>query len=303
MTWQIKNNSWPTCSQTIQNQSEQVLSQVEGVTTLAVNRLTLLTGLDGLGGKVTFNRHALSVGAEKLLSLRNELDSLLCQGQVLSVHPYQFCAENSANAAYHLTPANAVKRLANKLLDSHDENRPTAACYAVGIMIAAQNLTEFAVNTSAVFDVLSLPTLGMVSRRATQGVTLEKDKLTLPQGAQVPLFKPVAALNSMPLRSMFDFQGAQLAQLESLAADAQTPIAKLQALAVKRTVHLNKLSDAINKLKQESIEVRMFSAHGTPNALYAHLLQSTPPGPEYTHTFTALLLSQTPLTFIEELFA
>ena len=297
MSWQTQSFNWPISAQTIQSQSEQVLAQAGSVAEQAANRLA------PLAGKVSFNRHALSVAAENLLQLRGQLDNLLCRGQVLSVHPYQFFSDNTAKQAYHLTPANAVKRLADKLVDSHDENRPVTACYALGIMIAEPNLAAFAISTRAVFNVLSLPDLGMVSRRAKQGLSLEQDKLTLPLAAKQPLFKPTAALNSSPLCQVLNSQGAQLAQLESIAADKQTPIATLQALAVKRGVHLNQLHDAIEQLKQSDIQVRVFAGQGTPDELHAQLQLSTPPGQGNIHTFAALLLSETPLTFIGELFA
>ena len=297
MKWQLQHFTWPRCAQAIQSQSEQVLAQAGNLAEQAANRLTPLVGT------VSFNRHALSVEAENLLQLRGQLDDLLCRGQVLSVHPYQFFSDNTAKQAYHLTPANAVKRLANKLVDSHDENRPVTACYALGIMIAEPNLAAFAISTRAVFNVLSLPDLGMVSRRAQPGLNLEQDKLTLPLAAKQPLFKPAAALNASPLRQVLNCQGAQLAQLESLAGDRQTPIAKLQALAVKRHEHLNQLHAAIEDLKQSDIQVQVFAGQGTSDELHAQLQLSTPPGPENIHTFAALLLSDTPLTFIGELFA
>jgi hypothetical protein len=297
MTWKIHNFSWSATAQDIQQKSEQVLEKVGGITEPAANRLT------PLAGKVSFNRHPLSAEAEHLLQLRGQLDDLLCQGQVLSVHPYQFVTASSAKAAYHLTPANAVKRLADKLLDSNDENRPTAPCYALGLMIAEQNLPAFAASTRAVFEVLALPELGMVARRACAGLTLEQDKFTQPLTAKQPLFKPAAALNSAPLRQVLSWQGAQVAQLESIAGDRKTPVARLQALAVKRSAHLTQLHAAIESLKQSDIKVLVFAAQGSPVVLNALLQQSTPPGHEHTHTFAALLLSQTPLTFIAELFA
>ncbi|PKH06655.1 hypothetical protein [Moritella sp. Urea-trap-13] len=297
MTWETQHFSWSASGQTIQDKSEQVLGQVAGIMAQAAHRLT------PLAGKVNFNRHALSVEAENLLALRGQLDNLLCQGQVLSVHPYLFLTDNVANAAYHLTPANAVQHLADKLLDSSDENRPTGPCYALGLMIAEQNLPAFAATTKAVFEVLALPELGMVSRRAMRGLTLDKDKFTQPLTAKQPLFKPASALNPAPLRQVLNWQGAQIAQLGSIAADRQTPIVKLQALAMKRTAHLTQLHDAIENLKQSAIQVRVFSTNGSPEALNVMLQQSTPPGYEHTHTFAALLLSQTPLTFISELFS
>ncbi|PKH06394.1 hypothetical protein [Moritella sp. Urea-trap-13] len=296
MTWQVQHFNWSASAQTIQGKSEQVLGKMAGIIEQAAHRLT------PLADKVSFNRHALSAEAANLLALRGELDDLLCQGHVLSAHPYLFLADNVANAAYHLTPANAVQHLADKLLDSSDDNRPTGPCYALGLMIAEQNLPAFGASTKAVFDVLALPELGMVARRAGQGLTLEQDKFTQPLAAKKPLFRPASALNSAPLRQVLNWQGAQVAQLESIAADRQTPIVKLQALSMKRTAHLTLLHDAIESLKQSAIQVRVFSAEGSPEVLNAMLQQSIPPGYEHTHTFAALLLSQTPLTFISELF-
>lgn len=297
MTWQTAHFNWSASAQIIQQQSEQVLGQVDDITKQATHRLT------PLADKVAFNRDPLSVDAEDLLVLRSKLDDLLCKGHVLSAHPYLFVADNVANAAYHLTPVSAVQHLTDKLLDSSDENRPTGPCYALGLMIAEQNLPAFAASTKAVFEVLALPELGMVARRAVHRLKLEQDKFTQPLAAKQPLFKPASALNPAPLRQILNWQGAQVAQLESIAADRQTPVVKLQALAMKRTAHLTQLHDAIESLKQGAIQVRVFSAKGSPEVLNAMLQQSTPPGYEHTHTFAALLLSQTPLTFISELFS
>jgi len=69
--------------------------------------------LTALESKVTFNRHALSSDAVGLLTLRNQLNDLLCQGQIIAAHPYQFNVENNAKQAYHLSPINAVNSVSN----------------------------------------------------------------------------------------------------------------------------------------------------------------------------------------------
>lgn len=297
MTWQVVSHQWPDSAQAIQTQSTEILSQVAGVMTASVNRV------GGLVGNVSLERHPLSQSADAILSARSALETLLCQGQILSVHPYQFQVGSAVQSGHHLSPERATDILASKLLDVNDKHKPTGKLYAVGWMIAESSLANFAKSTKALFDVVNIPELGMVTRRLAKEQSLQTDKFTQPKAIIQPRFKPQSNLTPEPLRSVLNWQGAQVAQLESLAADRQSPVDKLSQLAQKRGLQLQEWQASINGLKQSNVELLKFEATGTTEVLATMLKQSQPPSRANSYTFASLFLSSEPLTFLSELFA
>ena len=296
MTWQNSAFNWPASAQAIQNSSESVLNQVAG-------KMTESSGLlNTLASNVTFNKHPLSNEAQALINLRSQLDSLLCSGQILSVHPYQFSVGHNVESGYHLAPDIAVSTLAAKLLDTNDRYRPTSNINVVGWMIAEKSLAEFAKATKALFGVVNIPELGMVSRRLEKEQSLQTDKFTRPSAIVQPRFKPQLNVNPQPLREALKWQGAQVAQLESLAADKQSPVEKLSHLAQKRGEKLDAWKQAINALKSSGVEIYKFEASGTPDVIATRLNQSAPPSRANSSTFASLFISASPLTFLSEVF-
>ncbi|MCG7499383.1 hypothetical protein MHO82_21180 [Vibrio sp. Of7-15] len=297
MSWQTASFQWPNSAQSIQAGCESVLDQLPSTTATATTRLHTVSG------KVSFNRHPLSESAQAHLGLRQQLDTLLCQGQVLSVHPYQYQVGHQVASGHHLSPDRAVSILADKLLDTNDKHKPIGQCHALGWMIAESSLAQFAKCTQTLFEVVNIPELGMVARRLAKEQQLQSDKFTQPHAVFQPRFMPNANIHSALLREAMAWQGAQVAQLESLAADRQTPVDKLSQLAQKRGQRLHDWQRAINQLKDSSVPLLTFEATGTPDVLATLLKQSQPPSREHSYTFAALFLSTEPLTFLSELFA
>lgn len=273
------------------------MTKVEGHSNKAVERI------QALKGQVTFARHPLSTNAEALLGLRTELDTLLTSVQVLCVHPYQHGIGAVTQAGHHLAPDEAVTVLANKLKDFNDRHHPKGNLHVVGWMLAENTLANFAAATKALYEVVNISELGMVSRRVSKEQNLQPEKMTKMEAIVQPRFKPVAPLNQDPLRLVEQWQGAQIAQLESLASDRQTPVDKLAALAEKRAAQLNDWSQAINTLKQGDVGLHKFAVSGTADMIATKLNQSTPPGRENSYTFACMFISAKPLTFVSELFA
>lgn len=297
MSWQSASYQWPACAQAIQEQSESVTKQIPTITTESTTRL------EKVSGKVGFNRHSLSQESESLLVLREQLESLLCRGQVLSVNPYQFQVGSQAEAGHHLSPEAAIEVLSSKLLDVNDKHKPNDELYMVGWMLAKSSLADFALASRALFNAVNIPELGMVVRRLEREQSLQTDKFTKPNCIVQPRFKPTANINQQPLRDALFWQGGQLAQLESLAADKQTPVAKLKLLAQKRGQQLAQWQQAINDLKHSNAELFKFEAKGSADVLATRLKQSQPPARANNFTFTTLFISDQPLTFLSEVFA
>lgn len=95
--------------------------------------------------------------------------------------------------------------------------------------------------------------------------------------------------------------GAELAQLESLARDSQTPIAKLQELATRCTARLAQLAETLAQLGTLSGTLWHWQGQGDAASLATQLGQSSPPDHSQSMTVAALLLSPSQLTFWQEL--
>jgi len=297
MTWQPASHQWPESAQAIQSSSDSVLNQVNGVMDSAINKVKAVEN------KVAFSRHPLSNDAESLLSNRKKLDALLVQGQISCVHPYQHQVGSKNENGDHLSVSVAVQTLANKLIDVQDDYLPAGDLHVQGIMIAEQNMGDFALHCQQLFNVLPIPELGIVARRSNQALGQAQSKLIKPLPIVQPRFKPQAPINVDPLRQVLQYQGGQIAQLESIAGDKQTPMQKLQALAGKRNAQLTTWHGALDQLKNSNVQVYQFSAKGKVNVISTRLAQSSMPGHDHTYTFASLFISTSPLTFLSELFA
>ncbi len=83
----------------------------------------------------------------------------------------------------------------------------------------------------------------------------------------MPRWRADEPLSWAPLRPASLALGAELAQLESLARDSQTPIAKLLGLATRRTARLAQLAEALAKLGTLSGTLWHWQGQGMPPAL------------------------------------
>lgn len=296
MTWQPASFTWPNSAEQMQRSAESVLSQVSNQADQSVGRL------QALKGRVAFSRHALSSDAEALLDLRRQLDDLLMFGQVLCVYPYQHGVGSQSEHGHYLSPDEAITVLQTKLKDTADKYHPKGDLHVLGWMLAENTLGSFAQATNNLYQVVNVPELGLLSRRVNKEQSLQADKMTKPDTIVQPRFKPSAHINPEPVRLVERWQGAQIAQLESLAGDRQTPVDKLASLAVKRSAMLDTWSQNINELKQSGINLHKFEASGRADVIAAKLQKAKPPNRGHGYTFACLFISNKPLTFLSELF-
>lgn len=292
----MQNSSltWPTTAQTIQSNADTVTSQVTAEANSAVGRLTALIS------DAEFTRHPLSTEAESLNGLRDDLENLLTQGQVLTVSPYQFEVGTSYESGQYLNPQSALEVLSKKLSDQVDKHRPTGILNCIFIMITESQLNSFATKLTNLTTILPFPEWCQVARQATALSTNSIDKLYQPAVISQPRFKPQANLNANPLRELLKQQGAQLATLESLANDKTNVIEKLQALAIKKENKLTDILSALNTLKAVSGNIYSQKITGSTQSVATQLNQLTAPN-NNQHTVASLIISTEPLTFFEEL--
>ena len=284
--------AWSNKAKFIQTSAEGVTEQVDTTMDAA------LANLINIESDAGYSPHPLSKDAAALSSLRNDLDNLLNQGQVITASPYQ--VGNEQNSGHYLNPQTAVEILTAKLRDQVDKNRPTSTLYCIAIMVSESQLTQFATMLTNLTTVLTFPDWCQAARQSTALSTNSVDKFYQPGAIAQPRFKPQANLNAEPLRELLKQQGSQIATLESLANDTKNVIGKLQLLAAKRVNKLEEISLKINGLKTLSNSVYSISLTGSTESIATQLKQATLPN-NNQHTIMSLLLSPQPLTFFEEL--
>lgn len=291
MSWTTSPIHWPASAAGMRAQVQPVLAQVPGSNTAAQARL------DALAARAQYPVNPLSGTATALAGLRAELDALLANGRALSVTPEQYGVGQEQGGDHALSAPNAVARLAAKLRDGADPLTPTGSGHAVAWLVTAQSASELANLLAALCPVLPIPAWCTTLRR----LQASNDAMTQPTAPMVPRWRQDEPLIWDPLRQTRSALGASIAQLESLTADSQTPIARLQTLAARRQDRLTALGQALEQLAALSGQLWHWQGEGDAASLANQLEASSPPSHAHTHTVATLLLSATPITFWQEL--
>ncbi len=291
MNWTTSTIHWPASAAGMRAQVQPVLARVPGSNTAALARL------DTLAGRAHYPVNPLSNAAAALASLRAELDALLANGRALSVTPEQYGIGQVQGSDHALSAPNALARLAAKLRDGADPLAPTGSGHAVAWLVTAQSASELANLLAILCPVLPIPAWCATLR----WLQASNDVMTQPTAPMVPRWRQDEPLVWKPLRQTRSALGASIAQLESLAADSQTPIARLQTLAARRQDRLSALDQALDGLAAQSGQLWHWQGTGNAASLASQLEVSNAPSHAHTHTVATLLLSATPLTFWQEL--
>ncbi len=291
MSWAQGGLRWPASADALHTRAREVLMQLPASQTSAMGRL------QGLAARAQYRRHPLSEAAESLAGLRAELDRLLVHGHCLTVTPYQHGVGQQQGNQHHLSAPNAVAALAAKLQDGADPRLPGGQQHAIAWLVTGNSAEDLARQLAPLCALLPLPEWCATLRR----LTASNDAMHQPSAARVPRWRADEPLCWDPLRPARAVLGVELAQLESLARDSQSPIDKLQGLAEHRTARLDSLATAMTELGKLSGSLWHWQGQGDAASLATQLGQSTPPDHSMSMTVGALLLSPSPLTFWQEL--
>ncbi|MCW0506912.1 hypothetical protein [Aeromonas piscicola] len=291
MSWTQGALRWPASAASLQANAQGVLAQIPTTQTSATGRL------QALAARAQYRSHPLSEAATALAGLRAELDQLLVTGRCLAVTPYQHGVGEQQGNQCHLSAPKAVATLAAKLQDGADPLLPSGQLHALAWLVTGNSAEDLAKQLAILCALLPLPEWCATLRR----LTANNDTMSQPTAAKVPRWRADEPLNWAPLRPACMAQGATLAQLESLARDSQTPIAKLQGLATRRTARLAQLAETLAQLGTLSGMLWHWQGQGDTASLATQLGQSSPPDHSQSMTVGALLLSPSPLTFWQEL--
>lgn len=291
MSWSQRALRWPASADSIHTRAQGVLGQLPATQASAMARL------QGLTGRAQYRRHPLSETAAALAGLRSELDRLLVTGRCLTVTPYQHGVGQQQGQQFSLAAPNAVATLAAKLQDGADPRLPSGQLHALAWLVTGNSETAQADALAPLCAILPLPEWCATLRR----LTANNDAMSQPTAAKVPRWRADEPLSWDPLRPALMAQGAELAQLESLAQDGTTPIAKLAALAERRAAKLAELEKALDQLAAIRGQLWQWQGQGDAASIAAQLGLSNPPDHSHSMTVGTLLLSPSPLTFWQEL--
>lgn len=291
MSWTQGALRWPASADSVHSRAQGVLGQLPATQDSATGRL------QALSARAQYRRHPLSDAATALAGLRAELDQLLVTGRCLTVTPYQHRVGQQQGQQFSLAAPNAVATLAAKLQDGADPLLPSGQLHALAWLVTGNSAEDLAKQLAILCALLPLPEWCATLRR----LTANNDTMSRPTAAKVPRWRADEPLSWAPLRPARMALGAELTQLESLARDSQTPIAKLQGLAIRRAARLAQLAEALAELGTLSGTLWHWQGQGDVASLATQLGQSTPPDHSQSMTVAALLLSPSPLTFWQEL--
>ncbi|KLV47721.1 hypothetical protein SH16_01454 [Aeromonas caviae] len=291
MSWVQGALRWPASAGSIHIRAREVLGQIPARQASAMDRL------QGVAARTQYRRHPLSEAAGGLAGLRADLDRLLVNGHCLTVTPYLHGVGQQQGNQHHLSAPNAVASLAAKLQDGADPHLPSRKQHALAWLVTGNSAEDLARQLAPLCALLPLPEWCATLR----SLTASNDPMHQPTATRVPRWRAGEPLCWAPLRPARAALGAELAQLESLARDSQSPIDKLQGLAVRRSARLDALATTLAELGKLSGTLWHWQGQGDVASLATQLGQSTPPDHSMSMTVGALLLSPSPLTFWQEL--
>ena len=191
--------------------------------------------------------------------------------QCIVVTPFQSGVGQGTGYQRYLSAPNLLQRLADKLVDGTDPQRPTGEQYALVLVFLGTRYDGLA-NTLSTFNaVLPIADLQKAERRAGNLFTLEAEKWELPAAGALPRWSGLPLERCTLLKNASQAINGQLAQLESYAADS-SPLSDLAQLAQRKAQQAIEQNDSLNDLKA-------LLANGTPDAsMQARLLGPGDPG-------------------------
>lgn len=247
MTWMPVGLQWPT-------EATQWMDDLKDAKDMAILE-GQKTGerLLGLADQVSTDPSQLGDLAKQAAAIgRNALDAQFAEvPRCITVTPFQ--AGVGAGQGYQraLSAPNVVQRLADKLQDSTDPNRPagdSAEQYALVLLFLGTEYNGMANLLGKFNGLMPIGDLQRAERRATNLVRLEADKWTIPTAGQQPAWAPLPLERCTVLREARSAFNDQLASLESYAANS-SPLSDLTELAQRKAAQVLEQSDRLASLR------------------------------------------------------
>lgn len=247
MNWMPVSLQWPT-------EATKWMDDLKGAKDMAILE-GQKTGerLLGLVDQVSTDLSQLGDLAKQAAAIgRNALDAQFSEvPRCITVTPFQAGVGDGQGYQRALSAPSVVQRLADKLQDSTDPNRPTgdsAEQYALVLLFLGTDYNGMGSLLGKFNGLMPIGDLQRAERRATNLVRLEADKWTIPSAGQQPAWASLPLERCTVLREARSAFNDQLASLESYAANS-SPLSDLAELAQRKAAQALEQSDRLASLR------------------------------------------------------
>lgn len=287
--------SWNAASVKLPASVSGMFTQANGVlSNLSASGVTALQAIDA---KANWPQPATASAADKMAALRTQLDTLTANGQSLTVHAWQHGVGKEEKSGCYLSPANAAKRLAEKLTDAADGRVPSANVQAVALMVCAGSPEAFIALLEPLATLVATPGMLQALRMAKSQVGLQISKMQTGNTMKNPYWSACGQLLPEPQRS--SRRGLLCALDVAGSYGTRNMVATLSALAAERQQRIQAMQTAWAQLQQIKGALWSFSGTGSPAAL-ADTIKAGTPGEDNVHTVATLFVGDN-LAFLREM--
>ncbi|OOF58934.1 hypothetical protein [Rodentibacter myodis] len=181
--------------------------------------------------------------------------SLSVSGTKLGVHNWSHGIKEKSN--HYLSPENAVKALAAKLVDYADPNRPKGVQDVVVIMVTNSNIEQFIADLEKVRELLPEPTFKQALDYAKSSKDLQTTKMVKTPTMVNPAFSNGADITPGSARTM---QGIlRNATAAAVAVQTKDPMAAIEALKKAKAERDKQNKEKVEKMLNTSANIYAFS--------------------------------------------
>lgn len=246
MAWQTANMQLPASLLAVGDALGDVVDAAEADALMLADRLADLT-------PTTFAPGALAEAAAAASEARDGFNAVMNSGGIYCcAHPFMAGVRESGSYGSYLSFSNAIKHVAEKLLDPHDTNRPTfdGTQAALALAITAKTMAVFHASLHTFNTIFPVPALVMAEKRAKALLNQEQIRYIIKQAPKLPMFQRMPWSAMPAVRNVKRSVGSRIAMAESYNAENVSPTDELadmltekQAFAVEQVAAYAALSD------------------------------------------------------------
>lgn len=236
-----------------------------------------------------------TITTSNIAQARAQLDDLCANGAVIGVHAWDYSVGHEKESGNYLSPQNALKRLAEKLVDAADSRTPHGKIGACSFLVCAGDLNSFIKELESVTKALPFPHFLQALRLARATFALDASKMEQASAMLHPHWPELGELTTQPLR---DYRKTLLGELSGAIASA-SPVSTLQELSALRARLEQEQAAEFEKLSTAKTSLFVKHAAGTPSNVAAALLSGVP-SDSNVHTAAVLVVGDD-LKFLKEI--
>jgi hypothetical protein len=243
--WVSVSMQWPEAATSWMDDLNQTKDQAVSELQSAADRVTGLvdlvtTDLSQIG---ELAKNAAAIGRQAMDIQFGETP------RCITVTPFQPGVGESNGYQCTLSAPSVIQRLADKLQDSSDPNKPDGEQHAVVILFLGTGYDGMSGLLGKFNALMPIGDLQRAERRALNLVQLDTEKWQIPAAGEQPRWFTAPMERCTVLREASQAFNAQLASLESYAADS-SPLSDLAELAQRKADQVLEQSDQLSALRE-----------------------------------------------------